>query len=88
MKKKMTQKHKAMAYVLNQDESFNKSQSEIAKFFGVSQSRISEGIKDIKSEITIRDLTRELDEARQTLAEHKLLPQSPILYIDADVDED
>ena len=50
MKKKMSDKHKLMAYVLSTDVDLNRdkniTQKEIANLFGVSQSTVSQAIKE------------------------------------------
>lgn len=62
---KMTEKHKAMAYVLNVE--FGYSMTKIANLMDVSQSTISNAIKDFKFKKYINDLEEELNQARMEL---------------------
>ena len=63
--KKISEKHQAMAYVLNKE--FNYSMSKIGELMGVSQSTISNGIKDFKYRLKIENLENELIDARRFL---------------------
>lgn len=63
---KMTDRHKAMAYVLNKE--FGYSMSKISDLMGVAQSTISNAIKDFEYQMVIRNLEFELKEARQSLS--------------------
>ena len=64
MKKKLTEKHKMLAYIMKNDPdiSYNKNitQKEIADLFGVSQSTISQGIKDMGQKIQINNLQKQV----------------------------
>ena len=62
---KMTEKHKAMAYVLNRE--FHYSMVKIGDLMGVSQSTISSSIKDFEYQLVIKNLENELNEARTEL---------------------
>ncbi len=48
----------------------------------VSQSTISNAIDDVLHWMEIRDLTRQLGEARSLLANQGFLPEKPILYLE------
>jgi predicted transcriptional regulator len=67
-KKKLTDKKKLMAYVLNKDEDFGYTMGKIGKMMGVSQSTISAAIK---KEVTLRkqiyDLQTELNAMKAML---------------------
>lgn len=63
---KMTDRHKAMAYVLNKE--FGYSMSKISNLMGVAQSTISNAIKDFEYQRVIRNLEFELREARESLS--------------------
>lgn len=82
MKRKLSDKKKCMAYVLNRDPDFGYSQKKISEMMDVSQSTISNAIDDVTHWLEIRDLTQQLNEARRQLAEQGLLPEKPILYLD------
>ena len=64
MKKKMSDKHKLMAYVLSTDADLNSekniTQGDIANLFGTSQSSVSQGIKEAKLKLKINELEKEL----------------------------
>lgn len=62
---KMTERHKAMAYVLNVE--FGYSMSKIANLMNVSQATVSNAIKDFKLKKYINDLEEELNQARMEL---------------------
>lgn len=59
---KMTERHKAMAYVLNRE--FGYPMTAIATLMGVAQSTISSAIKDFEYQRLIRNLEQELNNAR------------------------
>ena len=59
---KMTERHKAMAYVLNRE--FGYPMTAIATLMGVAQSTISSAIKDFEYQRLIRNLEQELKNAR------------------------
>lgn len=59
---KMTERHKAMAYVLNRE--FGYPMTAIATLMGVAQSTISNAIKDFEYQRLIRNLEQELNNAR------------------------
>lgn len=82
MKRKLSDKKKCMAYVLNRDPDFGYSQKKIAKMMDVSQSTISNAIDDVLQWLEIRDLTQQLEEARNLLANQGFLPEKPILYLE------
>lgn len=68
MKKKMSDKHKLMAYVLSTDVDLNRdkniTQKEIANLFGVSQSTVSQAIKESIIRQRIHELEKELSVAK------------------------
>ena len=82
MTRKLSDKQKCMAYVLNQDPDFGYSQKKISKMMDVSQSTISNAIDDVAHWLEIRDLTQQLDAAKRQLADLGVLPEPPILYLD------
>lgn len=67
MKRKMTNKKKLMAYVLNKDPDFDISAKKISKLFDVSQSTISNSIKEVSYEKRIYDLETELSKAKKAV---------------------
>lgn len=71
MKKKMSDKHKLMAYVLSTDADLNANkkitQKEIAKLFDVKQSTISQAIKETALKLENAKLQKELSEAKQKI---------------------
>ena len=73
MRKKMTDKHKLMAYVLSTDKDLNSqkriTQKKIADIFGVSQSTVAASIKEAGYRVHIMDLEKRLDEAKMKLLE-------------------
>jgi 4-hydroxy-L-threonine phosphate dehydrogenase PdxA len=64
---KMSKKHKMMAYILNTDPDMGYNQAEIGKLMKVAQSTIHRAVKDTSYEVTIRDLSHELEQAKQDL---------------------
>ena len=74
MSRKLTMQHMAVAYLLNEELHYN--QSDIARLMKVSQGTISNMIREFKYQRQIHDLEKELDEARQLLADRSLLPDS------------
>ena len=62
---KMTERHKAMAYVLNKE--FGYPMTAIGTLMGVAQSTISRAIKDFEYQRLIKNLEQELDNARMEL---------------------
>ncbi len=80
---KMTEKHKAMAYVLNKE--FGYTMVNISKLMNVSQSTISSAIKDFEYKRNIRNLENELKNARTELK--KLGYNSPIIINDYNSNE-
>ena len=78
MKKKMSNKHKMIAYVLNQDPDFDYSMKKIAGLMDVSQSTISTSIKEITYQMQINDLRKELKKAK-ALIPAELRKEEPII---------
>lgn len=64
MKKKMSDTHKLMAYVLSTDADLNRekniTQEIIADLFGVSQSTVAQAVKEAKLRVRINELERQL----------------------------
>lgn len=82
MKKKLSDKKKVVAYVLNQDPDFDFSQKKIAKLMDVSQGTISLAIREVKFRIEIDGLKKELKKARKLIADWGIEPineKTPIL---------
>ena len=70
--RRLTIKHSAIAYILNREMGY--TQSAIAKLMGVSQGTVSNMIKEF--EYQIRNLQKDLDDARAIIEKQKLLPQN------------
>lgn len=79
MSKKLSVKHAAVAYVLNQE--LNYSQKKIATLMDVSQGTVSNYIKDFKYEMQIRSLKKELADARKLIEQKHLIPQDDIIDV-------
>jgi len=62
MPKKMMDKHKVQAHVLNKELGY--PMTKIAEMFSVSQSTISTAIKDVEYKKQLSDIENELNEAR------------------------
>jgi len=73
---KMTKKHKLIAYLLNKDEDFGYSQEKIATLMGVSQSTISNAVKEIEYLRRISNLEKALSQARMELIQQGVLPSA------------
>lgn len=73
MRKKMTDKHKLMAYVLSTDADLNRekniTQEEIAGIFGVGQSTVAQGIKEARMRLRINELEQELSQIKGEVLE-------------------
>ncbi|GEM_PF-2649128 len=87
MKKKMSDKKKLMAYVLNKDEDFSYSMDKISQLMDVSQSTISTSIKEVTLKKKIYDLENELSEAKRLVSskyenQNRLI--KPIRFIEED----
>ena len=69
MKKKMSDTHKLMAYVLNTDADLNRkkniTQEKIADLFGVSQSTVAQAVKEAKLRVRINELERQLSPVKK-----------------------
>ena len=74
MSRKLSIKHSAVAYLLNRE--LNYSQSEIATLMKVSQSTVSNMIKEFEYQNQIQNLQNELNEARQIIEANNLLPDN------------
>ena len=73
---KMTKKHKMIAYLLNKDEDFGYSQEKIATLMGVSQSTISNAVKEIEYLRRISNLEKALSQVRMELIQQGVLPSA------------
>ncbi len=80
MGKKLSIKHSAIAFVLNGEMGY--TQQEIATLMKVSQSTISNMIKDFEYQKQILDLQQELDYARELIQQNNLLPQNNTYFIE------
>lgn len=80
MSRKLSLKHSAIAFVLKEEMGY--TQTEIATLMKVSQSTISNMIKDFKYERKIHDLQAELDSARELIQQQNLLPQNDTYFIE------
>ncbi|WP_240416480.1 hypothetical protein [Paenibacillus periandrae] len=78
MKTILTKMHKVSAYVLNKELGY--TQSAIATLMKVTQSSISNAVKEVSYEKKINDLTKELEAARTEL--RKQLPSPKIIELD------
>lgn len=71
MKKKMSENHKLMAYVLSTDADINQTknitQTAIANLFGVSQSTVAQAIKEAKLRVRIHELEQQLSPVKEEL---------------------
>lgn len=72
MPKKMTDKHKYTAYVLNKDFGYTKTRT--GEIMGVSQSTISNAVKEIEYRIRTENLKDEFQEAWEALKEKGYTP--------------
>lgn len=81
--KKMSDKHKFMAYLLNKDNDFGYTQKKIGELMGVEQPTICLAIKDAGHMIKNQNLQNALDAAKEEIADLKSLGHDPE-YIDID----
>ena len=72
--RRLTIKHSAIAYILNREMGY--TQNAIAKLMGVSQGTVSNMIKEFEFQTKIRNLQKDLDDARAIIEKQKLLPQN------------
>lgn len=72
--RRLTIKHSAIAYILNREMGY--TQSAIAKLMGVSQGTVSNMIKEFEYQREVRNLQKDLDDARAIIEKQKLLPQN------------
>ena len=72
--RRLTIKHSAIAYILNREMGY--TQSAIAKLMGVSQGTVSNMIKEFEYQREIRNLQKDLDDARAIIEKQKRLPQN------------
>lgn len=79
MQRKMSREHAIMAYVLN--DHFRYSQAAIAQLMKVSQSTISNAIREVSYWRTIQNLQQELQEAHQQLIALGIQEPPPPLVI-------
>lgn len=76
--RRLTIKHSAIAYILNREMGY--TQSAIAKLMGVSQGTVSNMIKEFEYQREIRNLQKDLDDARAIIEKQKLLPQNEYYF--------
>lgn len=69
-RRKLSLRHCAIAYVLNSEMGY--SQNGIANLMGVSQSTVSNMIREFSYKQQINSLEQELIEARQTIAQKEI----------------
>ena len=72
--RRLTIKHSAIAYILNREMGY--TQNAIAKFMGVSQGTVSNMIKEFELQTKIRNLQKDLDDARAIIEKQNLLPRN------------
>lgn len=88
-KKRMNQKQKLIAYVLNTDADLNRNknitQREIADILGFSQSTIAQNIKETKYQIRINQLEKELSEIKGEIPQMKGIE---VLNLPSDMDSE
>jgi predicted transcriptional regulator len=77
MKRKLSEKKKMMAYVLSTDSEFEYSQKKISNLMDVSQSTVSNAIKDVKHLKEVYDLKNELAMAKSKLVEQYEIVEEP-----------
>lgn len=83
MGKKLSTKHSAIAFVLNVlNSEMGYTQKEIATLMKVSQSTISNMIKEFEYQKQIYDLQQELNNAREIIQKQNLLPQNDTYFIE------
>ena len=70
--RRLTIKHSAIAYILNHEMGY--TQNAIAKLMGVSQGTVSNMIKEFELQTKIRNLQKDLDDARAIIEKQNLLP--------------
>ena len=79
-RRQLSPKHSAIAYLLNREMGY--TQSAIAQLMGISQSTISNMIKDFDYQCKIQNLEKELNEARNIIQAQNLLPKNDQYFID------
>lgn len=88
-KKRMNQKQKLIAYMLNTDADLNRNknitQREIADILGFSQSTIAQNIKETKYQIRINQLEKELSEIKGEIPQMKGIE---VLNLPSDMDSE
>jgi predicted transcriptional regulator len=80
-RRQLSIKHCAVAYLLNQELGY--TQAAIASLMGVSQSTISNMIKEFAYQQRIKNLENELEEARNIIEAQNLLPQNETYFIES-----
>ena len=78
--KKIINKTLSIAFVLNSEMGY--TQKEIATLMKVSQSTISNMIKEFEYQKQIYDLQQELNNAREIIQKQNLLPQNDTYFIE------
>lgn len=74
MARKLSLQHMACAFILNKELHYN--QADIARLMHVSQGTVSNMVKDFEYQRQLHNFQKELDEARQILANNNLLPDA------------
>lgn len=64
MRRALNDRQRLMAYLLNKDPDFNYPTRKIAELFGVSQSTISNAVKEVQMARKIQDLEQQLAEVK------------------------
>ena len=80
MGKKLSTKHYAIAFVLNSEMGY--TQKEIATLMKVSQSTISNMIKEFEYQKQIYGLQQELNNAREIIEKKNLLQKNDTYFIE------
>jgi len=81
MRKKFNKKQKYIIYILSKDEEINCTMTEIAAFFKVSQSTISNTVKEISHQVKVNDLSSELLELKQAIKESGMIVSDDFLNL-------
>lgn len=77
--RKLSLKHSAIAFVLNTEMGY--SQKGIATLMGISQSTVSNMIREFSYKQQINSLEQELLEARQIIYQNNILPQNEDYFV-------
>ena len=88
MKKKMSDKKKLMAYVLNKDEDFGYSMDKISNLMDVAQSTVSNAVKEVTLKKKIYDLQNELNQVKGQLMSSEYKNQNRLIQPISFAEED